>query len=142
MPAEIEINSMSLAQLVGAINAVGATVPDYKPVKTVPSKAKGIERIEAMIADVPAVFTVGDDGVVAVAFPDNIEGGEDEDGDGEEHPEEGGGQTEEEPVEETAPAAPFVKATKEELAAMDAATRADYRKRRRAAARTARKAKG
>jgi hypothetical protein len=123
----IEITSMSLAQLVQAVNLVaGADAPDYKPIKTVPSKAKGVERLESLIGDQPVEFEVDEEGTVAgIAFA-NEEGDEGDEGD--------------EPREADAVDAPFVKATKDELAAMDASTRADYRKRRRAAARAARKA--
>ena len=159
---QVQLANLSLAQMLFVHNSLASGVDGAKEVKTLPSKAKGIEKIEALLGDAPAIFEVDEEsGEVHIEFPSVDEVGENEggeefqnpapEGEGEDQPE-GGDQPEDEDGDQPdesqgdesqgeVESPVFVKATKEELAAMDAVTRADYRKRRRAAARAARKAK-
>ena len=118
---------LSLAQLTQVHNFL-----TDKPVKRFPSKAQALAKIETYTNGSETDVAVDEDGMVVdvtVDSSDDVDPDED---------------AEDEDVNTVGdfPAeVPFVKATKEELAAMDGPTRAAYRKARRAAARTLRKAR-
>lgn len=137
---------VTLAQLAAIHNsAVENHSLPVAPVSKFPSKAKGIDRIESLATEYGLDLMMVNDAPVLVAIddrPKDLPSGEE---DTDQEPE-GDAPTDAELDESQAAAdaegtEPFVKASKEELAAMDAATRAAYRKARRAAARSARKAK-
>lgn len=147
--------SVTLAGLAGVFNdAVANHSLPIDPVKKFASKEAATARISRLAEEYGLDLIVINDGEVAL-----VQGGEelfspvgdeepvedevvDPTEDAEEPGEEPG---EDEDAEESVASedeeAPFVKATKEELAAMDGPTRAAYRKARRAAARRARKAR-
>jgi hypothetical protein len=128
------LSELSLAQLTQVHNLLAD-----KAVKRFPSKASALAKIETYTNGSETDVEVGEDGMVVDVTVDSSE-----DVDPVEDAEEDG-------VVVSVPAlegsgdedgnVPFVKATKEELAAMDGPTRAAYRKARRAAARTLRKAR-
>jgi hypothetical protein len=121
------LSELSLAQLTQVHNFLAES-----PVKRFGSKAPALARIETYTNGSETDVEMNDDGMVVDVHVDSSE-----DVDPTEDAEDEDVNT----VGDFPAEVPFVKATKEELAAMDGPTRAAYRKARRAAARTLRKAR-
>ena len=128
------LSELSLAQLTQVHNLLAD-----KAVKRFPSKASALAKIETYTNGSETDVEVGEDGMVVDVHVDSSED-VDPTEDAVEDSSEGDKDWGDEDATVSDPA-PFVKATKEELAAMDGPTRAAYRKARRAAARTLRKAR-
>jgi len=126
------LSELSLAQLTQVHNLLAD-----KAVKRFPSKASALAKIETYTNGSETDVEVGEDGMIVDVRVDSSED-VDPTEDAVDPEVDAALQSWEPAVDESAP---FVKATKEELAAMDGPTRAAYRKARRAAARTLRKAR-